>query len=183
MGKVIFEKPIEDETPSSGSTLNTNTTQTTESSSAAESIVIGGVDYTSKAEVGYVLKDTLTEELNSLVLVIKNISKHLFEPFTRATVTLKDGETYQLCVNTQQEKIFNASADKYSYVLELLSSLKFFERIYLPNLKIRYISSSPTKLMYDYIDKVLLRYVRQYFSINVSSHLQSLLSNVYCPEL
>jgi hypothetical protein len=183
MGKVIFEKPIEDETPSSGSTLNTNTTQTTESSSAAESIVIGGVDYTSKAEVGYVLKDTLTEELNSLVLVIKNISKHLFEPFTRATVTLKDGKTYQLCVNTQQEKIFNASADKYSYVLELLSSLKFFERIYLPNLKIRYISSSPTKLMYDYIDKVLLRYVRQYFSINVSSHLQSLLSNVYCPEL
>ena len=144
--------------------------------------VINRVDYGDRAEVGLVRKSTITEELDEATLILNNMSRTYFEPFTNVDITLTNGEKLYLEINTSQEEIFDYSTGKYTYTLQLISRTKDLERVILPNLKIRKNNRFGTKAIGIYLNDVVLPYIKkQYPDLKFSNEILGITEK--CPEI
>lgn len=148
------------------------------------SILINGNDYIQYAQIGMVIKETLTEELDSATLILNNVTRTLFEAFDEVVITLENNKKYYMYVNTSSEAIFNYEAHTYSYTLQLISQTKILERIILPNLKIRHSLNGRKNTIQWYVEKVVLPYItRQVSGITMSLRFSSFTAKYDCPEI
>lgn len=146
------------------------------------SLSINNTDYTNYLQQGFVLKDTLTEELDSLTIILNNVDKTLFESFEDVVLTI-GSDTYYFYVNTSQEDIFTYDTNKYQYTLSLVSQTKILERVQLPNLKIRKSITGTTKTIPVYLSRVVLPYIQKQFPFITLDSSISDFSTVKCPEI
>lgn len=145
-------------------------------------LLINGIDYTNNLQVGFVLKDTCTEELDEMTIILNNVEETKFEPFTDVEITTPI-KTFYFYINTYKEDIYDYEQLKYTYTIALISQTKILERVFLPNLKIRKpIKSKSKKTIYDYLSKVIMPYVKKQFSfISLYNYGNEL--NIECPEI
>ena len=84
-------------------------------------VFINGVDFTQFAQIGFVNKETQTEELDSATLILNNVPRQLFESFNRVVVTLENSKQAHLFVNTSSEDLFNIEENRYTHIHYSLS--------------------------------------------------------------
>lgn len=147
-------------------------------------ILINGKDYTQNAQVGMVINETLTEELDSMVLVLNNVEKTLFEAFQDVRIITPAEEIFYFYVNSSVENAYDQESNNYTYTLSLISQTKILERVNLPNLKIRKQKEGSKKTIKNYLVKVL-RYIKNQFPFitDFSSRFKSLTAVEECPEI
>lgn len=150
-----------------------------------EQLIINGIDYTDKLQAGYVLNETLTEELDSMTIIINDVPKTLFEPFQNVVITTTTNETFYFYISTSMEEIYDQEQETYTYTLPLISQTKILERVYLPNMKIRKQIEGTTKTISNVVFKIM-RYVNNQFPfINriPAPEFLNATDGVECPEI
>lgn len=146
-------------------------------------IIIGNVDYTNKAQIGFVLEDVASQDkLDSLNLVISDVAKATFEPFTDVTITTPNNETYYFYVDTYVESQFDISNSTYSYDMSLISRTKILERVILTNRKIRKPISTDNMSIGDYIRLNVYPYIHRKFNfLTLDSSITDITAK--CPDI
>lgn len=146
-------------------------------------IKINDKDYSKHLLNGYVIKETLTEELDSGTIILTGLKKTNFDPFDFVVIT-ENERTYYLVVDTYVENKISSIPELYEYTIQLISETKVLERIILPNLKITAVKKgiSGIKYMGNYLSFLVDKYLKPKYSINLSPQLMAELNEVLCPE-
>lgn len=147
-------------------------------------IKINNVDYSNYAQIGMVYRETKTEELDSMTIILNNIDETEFEAFQDVEIKLKSGEQLYFYVNSSVPQLFNYEEQKYTYTISLISRTKILERVILPNLKIRKPIVGTIKTINTYLQLVVMKYVNKQFPfLTLSNRLTTLCSQYECPEI
>ena len=145
-------------------------------------ITINNIDYTKHLINGYVTNETLTEELDSANIILTCLPKTNFDPFNKVVIN-ENGNYYYFVVDTYVETKISNHHELYEYNMHLISETKVLERFILPNLKItkpKYDSS--IKKLGNYLDFILLHYVRPKYYMELDATLKAELNEYQAPE-
>lgn len=146
-------------------------------------ITIGGVDYTEKAQIGFVLDDIASQDkLDSFSLILSDVNKTIFEAFTDVVITTPTNKTYYMYVDTYVESQYDINNLTYSYDMSLMSRTKILERVILPNLKIRKPISGDNMTIGSYLQLVVFPYIyKQFPFLSLSDDLKNISEK--CPDI
>ena len=148
------------------------------------SVIINGKDYSKYAQLGLVLTDWLSEELDSITIILNDVEQTAFTPFDEVNVVLPNQNLATFSLVTSAENIFDYENSTYTYTINAVSKTKILERVPCPNLKIRKGIKNNFKPLGDYLNNVVMKYVnRQYPNIKIAKDVIDYLNDFDCPEM
>ena len=140
-------------------------------------------DVEKKLNDGIIIKDKLTEELDSGVVTIPFSNKEELSPFDKVKIVGDTIGEKHFVINTWNDTTMSFTPPKYNYDIALISETIKLQKIVCPNLAITQPIGADTKYIKNKLEEYYEVYIQpQYPELTLSQELLDLTADVVCPE-